>query len=305
MPVSLPTSKPQPDAPVYGVAELDLFTCDTRASYLKRFGVQAPPFNPSRPVQRWFDSSADQLPKDDVYILQYFESLDDGTITRRRKGITNRDASTPNLPGEYQYPQARVLKPSGLWVAVTLLPSTDGGLAMVPDFSGERHYIPSEQLSEQAEAIAMRDQLRSAGFAMFDGLTEFYDNYSLDEGETRRSWCVISANGQIWSVGYLRTQTDKFGVGAPGHWQITDNGSPNWVCDVVPSSDNDPLPNLPVPQRTLLPNERLKLAFGGTIQVQRTDKSEVVELDDTKAMPARVRELLTIVKQIQADLKAA
>ncbi len=296
MPVSIPTPKPQPDAAIYGIAELELFARDTRATYLQRNGVQAQPFDPSRPVQRWFDTTVADQPQDDVYIVQYFEVLDDGGITRRRKGITNRDASTPNLPGPYQYPRARVLQPSGVWISKSLIDPTE---------TGGKHYIPADQLSSQQEAIAMRDTLRANGFQMFDGLAEFYDAIHQDAGETRRPWAVICSSGDTWSVGQLRMQSDKFGVGSPGHWEKNINGSPNFVSDIVASLENDPLPTLPVPQRTLLPNERLKIGFGGNIQVLRTDKTEVVELDDSKAMPGRVRELLEILKQIQADLKAA
>src|SRR2546430_919500 len=56
-PISEPPALPQPDLEVYGIAALALFQTFTRDSYLALFGVEAPPWDPSRPAKTWFDSS--------------------------------------------------------------------------------------------------------------------------------------------------------------------------------------------------------------------------------------------------------
>ena len=58
-PVSVPAVPPQPNQAVYGFQELALFKSYTRESYRAAFGVEPPPWDPSRLKKTWFDSTAD------------------------------------------------------------------------------------------------------------------------------------------------------------------------------------------------------------------------------------------------------
>jgi hypothetical protein len=55
-PVSQPVIPPQPNQLYYGVSALALFQTFTRDTYLSAFGIQAPPYDPTRVIKTWFDS---------------------------------------------------------------------------------------------------------------------------------------------------------------------------------------------------------------------------------------------------------
>lgn len=297
MPVSLPTPRPQPDAASYPLTELNLFDRLTRATYKEKYGEQAPVWNKDRRIQRWFDSSADSLPPDEPYIIEYYAQVG-GVTMRRRAAITNAEASTPNLPGQYAYAKY-VPAPSGAWTDI---------LDTLGRPTGERQYMSNEDLSHYTDAVAIAQQLRSVPGV--DSVSDPFETvmggpyaYRFDDTENRRFWNLRINGDNVVSVGRLLKAQYAFGVGAPGHWTCNNNYI-QWVSDIpVDVGERDLRPEVPIPQRPLRPNERIieGSPFSGP-QVERVDKSETIAKDDAAAMPGRVAEILRRVTAIQEAL---
>jgi hypothetical protein len=96
--ISEPVVRPQPDAASYALSELALFPEFTRASYRATFGIDAPPFNPARPVKTWFDSTADTSQYDNVAVYRVLGSDAAGQPALRQLVIPAAEAAAVNLP---------------------------------------------------------------------------------------------------------------------------------------------------------------------------------------------------------------
>lgn len=297
MPVSLPTPRPQPDASSYPLTELNLFDRLTRATYKEKYGEQAPVWNKDRRIQRWFDSSAASLPPDEPYIIEYYAQVG-GVTMRRRAAITNAEASTPNLPGQFDYPK--------------YVPAASGAYTEILDSlgkpTGERQYMPNDDLSHFLDAVVIAQELASVPGV--DSVSEPFETilagpyaYRFDATEKRRFWNLKINGDNTVSVGRLLKLKYSSGVGAPGHW-ICSNNYVQWVSDIPTDvGERDLRPEVPIPQRTLRANERIieGSPFSGPL-VERTDKSETIAKDDAAAMPGRVAEILRRVTAIQEAL---
>lgn len=252
-------SRPEPAAPPeqerYGVAELQLFPRLTRASYLERFGEQAPAWNRSRRIQRWFDTSVlDEAGGDPRDRIVSYEVFDPATGRFEQMQMTAAEACVPNLPGTVSYAKYQVAP-------------TRAVLKNVVD--GSESPLNAAYLCELEEARQVAKELGAREWDVrqseFGGPWRFVWN-----GETRRLW-TVDWKGQRLQASMLLAQRHGHGVGAPGHWDLT-GAEPVWIPEVPgDTGERDPRPEVPIPMRRLLPNERLEQGLGGVWVVVRED----------------------------------
>jgi len=281
-----PTIQPQPTQSEYGFDVTDLFPRLTRASYRAATGEQAAPWDRARRITRFYDETALALPPDDTYTIQYWD-VSGAKAIRRTERITNHEASHPNLPGAYDYPKYAPIK-SGLYV-----PKADEELR-------GRQYVDVFALSDFATADHLRLELKEAGFDVAENIEEEQlappFSYIAEEGENRRVLNLI-INGQPQNVGWMLKGRYANGIGSPGAWKPF-GATVAWETAVsLDVGTFDPRPEIHIPQRALLPNERIVVVQIGVAVIQRTDIANPIV--DQAEMPGRVGEILTIVKEIR------
>lgn len=244
--------QPIPDTPSYGVDVLNLSRRWTRADYLKEFGVQPPPFDPSRPLQRWWDSSAaEDEPETQKPYSSWVRGLD-GKPVYKSFTLPARLARVPNLPGQYAYPKwnPAPLKARIRWIDATLPPP-------VPDYFC---------LEEEAQAL----QKKTGGMIRIGGVADDGTIGSLiyDPEEKRRPWEILLPNGTLWqNIGSMLRAASAFGVGAPGAWDISKPDFPSWVAEQQDTGEKV-LQEIPIPQRQLIEGEEFsRNPFAGDLGV--------------------------------------
>src|ERR1051326_1259676 len=83
----------------YQISVLNLFpTYASRAAYQQATGQQAPPFDPSQPLKRWFDPA----PTGQSYLVFDSSAADSGYVSQL--AMPAAQAARLNLPGIYNYP---------------------------------------------------------------------------------------------------------------------------------------------------------------------------------------------------------
>lgn len=245
-PVSLPVSRPQPDAGYYGIQELSLFKTYTRASYRAAFGVDPPPYDPSRVIKSWFDSTVDTSDPNNVAVYKIFGRDQNGNWGFRQMVMPAREAAAANLAGAVTYPPY-VVPPTR---------ATRGG-------SG----INANYLSMDTDARLLMAEIGGTSIVDEGNSAVFPVVYPPDE--PRRAWDILF-RGQPLNVGLLLLMKFAKGVGAPGHWD-TSSGDAIWVSDPpAPTGLDDTRPPRDMPLRDLLPNEKLQAGLMG-VGVVRTD----------------------------------
>lgn len=279
-PRQIPQPKTQPSEPVYGVEELRLFPRHTRATFKETFGEEAPPYNPARRIQRWFDSTAMEVNRRDAadepitYVVHdHGEASGVRSIT-----MTRAEAAAPNLPGVMVYPKYQPA-PSKAWI--------NG-----PDTSAP---FPVQYLCERDQA---NEIAREVG-ATTESVRQLLPGgpYSvLWAGETRRPW-AFDLNGDVFYAETLRLMKFAAGVGAPGKWEHTASG-PVWVPAFVDSGQHDLRPEIPIPIRPLQWNEKLERGLGGVWRVRRIDL-----LSDHATKESRDARALYLLEQIALRLE--
>lgn len=240
IPVSLPVIPAQPNKPVYGFGDLGLFVAYTRDSYKAEFGVDAPNWDPSRPVKTWFDTSG-------------------GTTYNVPSNVTNpasivpmalsaSDAASVNLPGVVPFP-AYVIQPT---------------VALRAGFP-----INPIDLSDLTDAQEIAKELGLGASTVFDAtptgpLGVVYGT------ETRRMYDILTSKGPL-SAGRMLADKLQYGLGRGGKW---DMNAFTWLPDALPPdgihSGVSNVPAVPMPIRELLPTEQEQSTLMGTIIV-RTD----------------------------------
>ena len=103
-PVSRPTIPDQPASVAYSPSELALFRTYTRETYRSTFGADAPPFDPSRPVKAWFDSTVDLSDPSNVAIYKVLGRDSSGALALRQLIMPASEAASVNLQGAITYP---------------------------------------------------------------------------------------------------------------------------------------------------------------------------------------------------------
>ncbi len=84
----------QTSTPVVPVSSLELFAAYSRASYKAQFGSDAPPFDATRPLQRWFDPAQKQNTPTNIVSYDYF---DQSSGTLKTFTTTAGCAASPNI----------------------------------------------------------------------------------------------------------------------------------------------------------------------------------------------------------------
>lgn len=244
-PTSVPVIPAQPVQANYSTAQLALFQTFTRASYLSAFGVQAPPWDPTRASKYWFDSTVDPT----QVVNGTYTVVDLASASLVQLTMPASEACTVNIPGVYTYP-TYVIAPTD---------ATKGGAPIVASW-----------LSLQPQAQALMTMF--GGSNLVDaGLTTLLPIiYPSDE--PRRMW-NFTLHGVPVNAGMLMASEYSQGVGAPGQWDLS-SGSPVWIpAPPAPTGLDDTRLPRPLPVRALLPGEQLIASpFGlGGVTVVRTD----------------------------------
>lgn len=253
--VSEPKAPTPPERASYPVTELQLFPRLTRAAYAEMYGEQAPAWDPKRRIQRWFDTSPlDGLDGDPRERMVSYEVFDPAAGRFRRLEMTVAEASTPNLPGAVSYPKYRV--------APTLA-------VMRSTVDGSEAPLNPSYLCERSEALAMARDIGAGDDAVRE--TEFAGPWRVVwQGESRRLWTLAWRGGRLQASALL-AQRHAQGIGAPGRWDLT-GAEPVWISAAGgETGEMDPRPEVPVPVRRLLPQERLQQGLGGIWTVVRED----------------------------------
>jgi len=245
----------QPSAGVYGPESLQLFKRFNRDTYLGAFGVQAPPFNVSKPVKRWFDTEVlsvcvenDNDPN--VELVQY-SVFDRDKI--KKINMTVNSASEINLPGLVVYPK---------FVPVPTLAKqfiNFGSSTIV-------NSINVLNICSYEEAVVVAATLGLLKESVSESRWETFGEISWN-GETRRPW-LITFKGSKLQAAFLLQRIYSNGVGAPGKWDMS-SVEPVWVSDLQVSGEQVPV-EVPIPVRALASNERIKVT-PFAVQIYRTD----------------------------------
>lgn len=299
----VPTEKPQPDAMQYGLSELELFPRLTRAEYKTRFSEQAPAYNSpipnipaddqrnnNRRIQRWYDSSAASLDPNGLYTYKIYVAPKDG-VQQVALTLTNAEAAWPNMPGAFDFQK---------WV-----PAPIG--ATVQSATGEPTQLTPDTFATVEQMQALISQLKAA-FSIKEDAKTWIESWEgpfqivYTASEKRRKWWFQLGN-QVYNAGLLLADKWRNGINSPGKWVMGDFGA-MWQSQV--STDNgqwDSRPEVAIPMRDTYPTERFAQVFGGEWVIQRIDAPGTTTLDDTAAVPTRVRDIYTRVLQMQKDIK--
>jgi hypothetical protein len=260
-----PIAPEQPKEARYPLSALQLFARLTRATYLQLFGAQAPPWDKSRPIKRWFDTSVlvdSQDPDNDIVT---YEGWDERAKKMKRIALTVRDAATPNLPGVVSYPK------------YTASPTP----AVLVSPSGSNP-VPADYLCTRAEAEAVGKAIGGGKVSEAGSFVAGPFRYEWN-GETRRQY-VIEWRGERLDASTLLRLQHANGVGAPGRWDLA-GITPAWISDVQDNGEQDPRPEVLIPMRKLLGNERIDTTPFGSI---------VVRVDMSQDQPAAGTGVLTL-----------
>lgn len=273
MATSKPVIPPQPEEVLYGPDKLQLFPRLTRATYREKYGVEPPPWDKAKRIKRWFDTSVLEGVEDaENHVVQY--EVFDATRPRgvRVLAMTAAEAAAPNLPGAAVYPKYVVAPTPAVIVA---------------PISGEKSGVNPEHLSDRAEAVALAAELGLDAAAVRESSLAMFVVYW--NGERRRPW-VIEWKGSDLQVSLLLRMRYANGVGAPGRWDVSGT-SPVWVPEAPETGEQDMRPEIPIPVRPLLPNERIVTGFGGIITIQREDLRELSDRELLERIDRRVEKL--------------
>ena len=274
IPFSQPVIPAQPNKDSYGFSEIALFKTYTRESFRAAFGVEAPAFDPSRVIKTWFDSNADTSDAANVVVYKVAAADAKGNWSLRQMVIPAVEAATVNLPGAISYPE------------YVIAPSRAARAGVSP--------IWPVNLSLESEARTLLAELGLPGLPLVDeGIgTVFPINYADDP---RRVWNFVY-KGVGYNVGTLIASKFRNGVGAPGHWMVSD--TIEWIAaPPAPTGAGDQRPPREIPVRDLLPNEKIGMTLMGPT-ILRTDRQQAAAEASgqfTEADRALLRQILAIV----------
>ncbi len=289
MPISNPVIPAQPDEARYGVEKLFTSPRLTRAVYQEMHGEQAPAYDPKRQIKRWFFTDVLEGSTDPANELCEIQVWDSTKKVIRKMAMTKREAATPNLPGVLVWPK---------------YVNTVATLAVVVGPDGDRLQISGETLVDLTLARSVVSEINAQCGTAF-ALAAAGDPWpwKIVWGmEPRRRMNISNGNAEFDAAAVLSNRFAK-GVGSPGRWSLGSDGGPGFVPDVPIDGEQDVRPEVQMPCRSLLPNERFEtVTFGGRGGL-------VVRTDLTQHEPAPGTGQLTtaqdtILKQIAADTTA-
>lgn len=238
----------QPDLPRYPLSALALTRLYDRAEYEAAFGMQPPPFDPTRPIKRWVITDAVIGPT--TYLFWDGKSQSIGKFVASKQG-----AAAVNISGAYRYPKwvndpessARVQSDAGV--------QPINGLSLVRPEDAE---LVATELRRDLNDITIQAVQTNPGSGPFRVLWNT---------ETRRRFVII-VGGIARMAESLVSQRYERGVGHPGKW-IMDGAEPRFVPAQVATEPPPNAEEIPVPLRALLPNERIEVSpFAGPVVVR-------------------------------------
>jgi len=251
-PTSVPVLPPLPSSATYGPEQLQIFTRFNRGTYMAKFGQQAPPWDKSKPIKRWFHTGAAST---ENYL--YFN---DSAKQLQVMTMSAEEAASINLPGSYDYP------------AYVIAPTPATIISM-----GSRYPVRADVLSAEEDARGLADILQrflgpvpAIQVRESDSFTGV--NLAVDWGaETRRAWTVVIGS-QAYSVGLLLRTRNLNGVGAPGVWNVKVGLAPTWApASPGETGEQDIRPEVPIPCRALQQNESIRPHPLGPVYIYRND----------------------------------
>ena len=258
----------------YPISELYRFELFDRDSYKAKFGSQAPPYDPSRRIKRWFDPQA----PGEMYNYYRYRYFDFDAREFRDAEITVGEARTINLPGRYDWGKYEVHPTPAMIVG----PPPSVPQKLNPELLSDR--ADAEYFAASWKGEVVEDSPKEGPFRI-----DWFN-------ETRRIYEIRMPDGQQYNVGLLLKAWHSAGYGAPGKWEMTPFG-PVWKPDPQYDGSNDCRPEVPVPCRELGPNEELHITpFGVT--VYRTDVES--PYNPTISFEAKV---LAALQRIEAALR--
>lgn len=259
-----PVIQPQPEAAQYPIDKLYLFTRLTRATYRELFGEEAPPYDPTKIIKRWgdttklSDSDGTPLPDPSMEICAY-NVWDEkkGAIVKR--AMTNADAASVNLPGTTVYPK---------WnnPAETVAKIVDADSAS--ELNGRQLISMEDAKFLQTEIAA---SLKMSGEIVESEIQEGGMYKVVWSTETRRQFGLKVPGLDIMNLAALGYERWAAGFGCSGRWATNELGYPKFIADVVPDGMQDPRPEFPFPVRALLANEKFVMGWGNIPRIERTD----------------------------------
>lgn len=279
-----PVVPTQPNKEQYGVDQLYTSPRLTRPIYEEMFGEQAPAYDPKRQIKRWFftnvlEGSVD--PTNELCEVTVYASKD----TIRKITMTKADCASVNLPGVYVYPKYN---------------NPTSSFAVVLGPMGDRQPIGGQTLVDLTKAKYVVDEMNAA----------LHSNYKLVAAEVPYSWTIVwgfesrrrmnITNGEnLFDAAAILESRFAKGLGAPGSWVDQGLNGPAFIPDVPADGAQDVRPEIPMPCRELLANEKFNpVTFGGMGgQVLRTDLGAAAASGNS-AVDSE------LIKQIAADTKA-
>ena len=274
-----------PDEPYYPITRLRRFEWYDRKSWERAFDEQAPRFDKTRPRKHWFDPGALEGVKDPDSAQVEYDYFDNSSRRFKKFTISAREAATPNIPGVYVFPKYVVAPTPAVIVNAT---------------GGEENAFNPRMLCTRTAALQLAREI--GGDSVIENTYSSAGPYRIEwRGEQRRMW-LIRKNGSYYGAALLLERKYKNGVGAPGEWIVRADGAPEWIPQQIETGEHDPRPAVPVPSRTLAPNEALYLGHPMKVIVYRTDKESEFNKSD-QAQAGFPPELRATLDRIDANLQ--
>lgn len=245
----------QPTEAFYPVQELEESIRYTRASFVTQFGVQPDAYDPSKQIKRWAQTelagAGTVSPGGPVHGFK-FNFIDRGQV--REMELSGAWAASLNLPGLYSFPK--------------YVP--EGTTAMMTGPFGFQGSVPAITLSTWLQATALAGALNKGAVMgrIMGYLAEAFEQeldpaFSISWGSEKRRQMAIRVRLEdssviTFTVGILLAQRHAAGTGAPGSWSIMPKSyAPLWTSATQETGEFDSRPEIPMPIRALLPNEKL------------------------------------------------
>lgn len=302
-PVSLPKAPVQPNKSTYGFTELQTLQNFTADSYRATFGIDPPPFDSAKDIKPWFDSSvATQKPSNIVTYQVPGRDIDTGKYGLLQLALTAKEASTVNIPGARLYPPY-IVQPAN---ATRTGPGRLTPQPLNPDYLS--NLAQAQMILADFNAAINKDNLNlgTAGYRTEPDLGGgFGTSYPI--GEIRRMW-EVGVIGKIpegdsvtrWiNVGFLLKDKYSNGVGAPGHWDMSQE-TPKWITEYDPRTNaNDTNhPTTATPVRDLLPNEEIQETLTGAVIIRTDLAPSTIVAGDPEANDNETLRLVRVIAKM-------
>jgi hypothetical protein len=248
----IPVAPEPPSQAEYPLQALELFPRLTRAIYAEKFGEEAAPWDTTKRIKRWGDTSvlaSSSDPDSDLVSYLYFERDTQGVTAIKKMTITVRQASEVNLPGTTVYPK----------YTVAATPAE----ILLPD--GSRTPLGSAVLATREQAELIRSDIQGSDIQASDIGSPFAIDWHDD---ARRQYTVLWRGRQLL-VATLIGMKYANGIGAPGSWDLAGQ-EPRWISSIPQSQPQDLRPEIPMPVRPLKPFETVKSTLFGAL-IHRSD----------------------------------